>query len=271
VNLTGNSYANTIVGSAHDDVLGGAGGDDDLSGGDGRDLLAGGSGNDILSGDSGADTLDGGAGADLMQGGAGDDAYLVDSAADAVIEAAGSGTDTVYTSTSFALGANIENLRAVSGALGLALTGNAFANTILGTAGNDVIRGGAGNDKLFGGFGRDTFYGSKGRDIFVLDSKLDRKKNVDKIVDFVVKDDSFYLDNFIFKKLGKGTASKPGKLNKAFFTIGPKAKDKNDYLIYNDKKGVLYYDADGSRKGTAIEIATLKKKLKMTEKDFFII
>ena len=50
-----------------------------------------------------------------------------------------------------------------------------------------------------------------------------------------------------------------------------KAKDKNDYVIYNNKKGVLSYDADGSGKGKAVEIATLSKNLKMTYKDFFVI
>ncbi|MGO4571141.1 hypothetical protein [Microvirga sp. 2TAF3] len=43
------------------------------------------------------------------------------------------------------------------------------------------------------------------------------------------------------------------------------------YLICDAKKGVLYYDADGSGKGKAVEIATLKKGLKMTYADFFVI
>ena len=76
----------------------------------------------------------------------------------------------------------------------------------------------------------------------------------------------------VFTKLGKkGTEANPAKLSKSFFTIGDKAKDKNDYVIYDDKKGKLYYDADGSGKGKQVEIATLSKNLKMTEKDFFIV
>jgi hypothetical protein len=50
-----------------------------------------------------------------------------------------------------------------------------------------------------------------------------------------------------------------------------KAKDKNGYVIYDNKKGVLYYDADGSGKGKQVEIASLSKKLAMTYKDFFVI
>jgi hypothetical protein len=34
---------------------------------------------------------------------------------------------------------------------------------------------------------------------------------------------------------------------------------------------VLYYDADGAGKGKAVEIAILKKNLKMTNADFFVI
>jgi hypothetical protein len=34
---------------------------------------------------------------------------------------------------------------------------------------------------------------------------------------------------------------------------------------------VLYYDADGSGSGAAVQFATLKKNLKMTYKDLFII
>ncbi|MGO4574138.1 hypothetical protein [Microvirga sp. 2TAF3] len=100
---------------------------------------------------------------------------------------------------------------------------------------------------------------------------IDRKVNFDKIADFNVKDDTIWLDNAVFKKLGKGTISKHGKLNKAFFTIGDKAKDKNDYLFYDNKKGVLYYDADGSGAKAAIEFAIVKKALKMTAADFFVI
>ncbi len=44
----------------------------------------------------------------------------------------------------------------------------------------------------------------------------------------------------------------PGKLNKAFFKKSDKARDKNDHLVY-DKKGILWYDADGSGNGAAVQ------------------
>nr|WP_246728335.1 calcium-binding protein [Microvirga terricola] len=214
----------------------------------------------LLSGLAGNDTLDGGEGADQLIGGLGNDTYIIDTT-DTVVELASQGTDTVIASISYTLGANLENLTA-GGAGAIQLTGNTFGNVIVGNGAANVIRGGLGNDTLTGG---------AAKDIFVFDTKPNKKTNFDTITDFNVKDDTIWLDNAAFTKLGKGTLAKPGELNKAFFTIGDKAKDGNDYLIYSKKTGVLYYDADGSGAGKAVEIAQLKKGLKMTYADFFVI
>ena len=50
-----------------------------------------------------------------------------------------------------------------------------------------------------------------------------------------------------------------------------KAKEKDDYVVYDSKKGKLFYDGDGSGKGKAVEVANLSKNLKMTADDFFVI
>ncbi|MBJ6126209.1 cadherin domain-containing protein [Microvirga splendida] len=140
-----------------------------------------------------------------------------------------------------------------------------------GTSRADVLVGGSGRDVLYGGGGKDRLTGGADRDIFVFNTKAN-KKNLDKITDFKVKDDGFWLDNKAFSKLGKkGTEKKPFQLKKDFFTVGSKAKDKNDYVIYDKKKGVLFYDVDGSGSKKAVEIATLSKKLSLTHKDFFVI
>ncbi len=139
--LTGNELANTI------------------QGGSGNDALRGGAGNDTLIGGAGNDLLNGGAGADAMAGGAGNDTYVVDDPGDVVTEAVGAGSDTVFASVGYALpaGSEIEFLRGNTGATGLTLTGNEFANTIMGTTGDDIITGGAGNDTMSGGGGNDVF------------------------------------------------------------------------------------------------------------------
>ncbi|WP_210496469.1 Calx-beta domain-containing protein [Microvirga antarctica] len=149
--------------------------------------------------------------------------------------------------------------------------GSGFNDIFKGGAGNDTLGGGAGDDILWGAAGKDVLTGGAGRDTFVFSTRLNKKSNLDKIADFNVKDDTIWLDNAIFKKLGKGAEAKPGKLNAKFFTIGDKAKDADDYLVYNKQKGVLSYDLDGSGGKAAVEIAQIKKGLKMTAKDFFII
>jgi Ca2+-binding RTX toxin-like protein len=152
------------------------------------------------------------------------------------------------------------------------LTGTSNSDVLKGNLGKDRFEGGSGHDELWGGLGNDTLTGNKGRDVFVFDTKVSGNTNKDTIVDFTVKDDSIWFDNAIFSKLGKsGSEVNPAQMKKDFFVVGFKAKDKNDYVIYDKAKGVLFYDADGSGKGKQVEIATLSKKLAMTYKDFFVI
>nr|WP_281409328.1 cadherin domain-containing protein [Microvirga terricola] len=151
------------------------------------------------------------------------------------------------------------------------VTGGASDDTFIGGAGRDNIAGGSGNDKLYGRLGADTLSGGAGRDIFVFDIKPGGKADRDKIVDYRVSDDSIYLDNAIFRKLGKGSPTKPLKLNKNYFVVGEAAQDSNDYLIYNPRKKTLYYDADGSGPGKAVEIFTTQSVVKFTASEFFVI
>jgi uncharacterized delta-60 repeat protein len=112
----------------------------------GADNLAGSAGNDMLQGFGGNDTLDGKAGADAMIGGDGNDTYYVDNPGDTVTEAAGGGTDTVYTTTvSYVLAPNVEYGRILS--TGYAdLTGNELNNVLYAGNGSNVLDGGLGND-----------------------------------------------------------------------------------------------------------------------------
>ncbi|RDI60194.1 calcium-binding protein [Microvirga subterranea] len=151
------------------------------------------------------------------------------------------------------------------------IDGRSSNDRLYGLNGNDRLNGNDGNDWLIGGLGKDVLTGGGGADVFVFDKKPNKKTNYDTVRDFNVRDDSVYLDNAIFKKLGKGSEANPGKLNKAFFKISDKAQDFNDYLIYNKKTGILYYDSDGSGGAQQVEIAKLSKNLKLTYKDFFVI
>ncbi len=139
------------------------------------------------------------------------------------------------------------------------LQGESGDDRIFGSAGNDALFGHAGHDRLFGGAGRDALWGGAGRDIFVFDTKPNKKANLDRIADFSVKDDTIWLDNAVFGKLGKeGTELRPAKLDRKFFTLGEKARDANDYIVYSAEKGAPYCDVDGSGAKVAVEIATVK-------------
>jgi serralysin len=109
-----------------------------------------------IGGNSGNNTLDGGLGADKMSGGGGNDIYVVDDAGDQAIETAGAGTDTVQSSVSFTLGANVENLT-LTGSAAINGTGNTLANVINGNSGDNILNGGAGADIMTGGAGKDTY------------------------------------------------------------------------------------------------------------------
>jgi Ca2+-binding RTX toxin-like protein len=189
--LTGNSSANVLTGGAGNDVYvigvgdtvveaANAGTDTVLS--DVTTTLSAnvellvltgtasinGTGNSLantLTGNSAANTLDGGAGADILAGLNGNDTYLIDNTGDLIIELTNNGLDTVQSSVTHTLAANVENLtltgttaiNGVGNATTNLLIGNRAANTLSGANGDDTLRGGLGSDTLNGGSGNDTF------------------------------------------------------------------------------------------------------------------
>ena len=148
--------------------------------------------NNWITGNGAANNLNGGAGADRLVGGAGNDIYQVDNIRDAVVETANKGVDTVISSVSYMLAANVENLQLTGRAYGGTgnaaanrVVGNAMANLLDGGAGNDRIMGGGGNDIVRGGLGRDIMTGGSGRDVFDFNLYQDtRHAAADIITDF---------------------------------------------------------------------------------------
>jgi serralysin len=132
--------------------------------------------------------------------------------------------------------------------------------------------GGFSSDYLIGNNAVNKLTGGAGRDFFVFSTTPNKRTNKDTITDFKVRDDTIWLENSIFKKLGKkGTEDNPSKLKASYFKIADKAQDKDDYIIYNKKTGVLSYDADGSGRGQAVDFAVIKKNLPLTSNDFAVI
>jgi Ca2+-binding RTX toxin-like protein len=258
VERKGSSGNDTLNGQDNiDNVMRGLGGNDTIRGRGGNDSLSGGANNDKVYGDGGDDKVGGDGGNDSVYGGAGNDrAY------------GGAGNDKVY--------GNAGHDRVYGGSGHDTVDGGSGNDWVYGDSGNDRVYGGTGNDMVNGGTGNDRLYGGAGSDAFVFNTKLgtastDRKVNFDTVVDFNVRYDSFLLDNAVFKKLGSGTMSNPTELNADYFVTGSRARDSDDYLIYNKKTGVLSYDADGSGSKQAVEFAQVSNKVALTYKDFFVI
>jgi Ca2+-binding RTX toxin-like protein len=169
--IHGNGSGNTLEGRDGHDLIIGHGGSDTLRGGNHNDELYGSEDNDTLEGGSGFDILDGGTGADTMRGGSDSDSYFVDNSGDTVTENANQGIDTVLSTITFTLGANVENLGLQAGAvdgtgnaLDNTITGNGNDNEIRGLDGEDLLKGGGGADVLRGGNQNDEMYGQGGED-----------------------------------------------------------------------------------------------------------
>jgi len=127
INGTGNASVNTITGNA---------------------------GNNTLDGSTG--NLDVASSADTLIGGAGDDIYIVDNAGDVVTESINGGTDSIQSSVTYTIAANVETL-SLSGFGNINATGNSGANTLSGNSGNNILDGGTGADTMAGGTGNDTY------------------------------------------------------------------------------------------------------------------
>ncbi|WP_291987231.1 calcium-binding protein [Candidatus Accumulibacter sp. ACC007] len=308
--LTGNTLANSLRGNAGDDTLVGLSGNDTLNGGLGADTMIGGLGNDSYYVDNAADsvveelnegndiiycsvswtlgehverlyltgsaattatgnalanTLYGHANtaANVLAGGLGNDVYYL-GAGDSAVEDEGGGIDSVYTYADYTLAANVEHLY-LNVATAATLTGNTLANSLRGNAGDDTLIGLSGNDTLNGGLGNDTLTGGDGKDIIRFDSLLNALTNVDTITDYNVADDTIHLENAIFTAL-----TTTGMLAAESFRRGAVAVDADDYVIYDDVTGALYYDADGNGVAAAVQFAALIGAPTLTHADFLV-
>ncbi len=161
-NLNGTGNADIIKGSIVGNVLNGNGGNDTIGGASGNDIIVGNDGVDNLFGGAGNDKLNGGAGVDQLRGAAGNDTYTVN-ANNEVIEFAGQGYDTVFSSNSHTLEVNVEQL-ILFGPAGINGMGNASNNTMTGTAAANTMHGGDGKDKIDGLGGNDNLFGDLGDD-----------------------------------------------------------------------------------------------------------
>lgn len=140
--------------------------------------------NNVIKGNSGDNTLNGWGGVDTLIGGSGDDAYIIDTNTDSIVEDLKQGTDVVFSSVSYSLGKNIENL-ILMGTDAVIGKGNSLNNSITGNQLDNILEGGAGIDLLVGGNGNDRY---------IVDSTSDNiLETVDGGVDIVQSSVSFVL------------------------------------------------------------------------------
>lgn len=266
-----------------------------LFGGAGNDVLIGGSGVDYFSGGDGDDKIYGRGGADEIYGGDGNDTFVLglNSTASWINEDPDGGYDTVYTLDHHFLNDYVERL-IFQGTDDLAGGGNWLNNVIIGNSGfnllyggdgndsmagregvdqifgedgDDVINGGEGDDLLWGGAGIDRLIGGAGSDYFGFVA-MDIPGSRDVIVDFQAGEDMIALDKAAF---GGTRSSPPQPLDPSAFIVGTKALTAEQRIIYDEKRGNLYFDTDGSGPEAAVHLATLTTKPVLTAESFVVL
>jgi hypothetical protein len=107
------------------------------------------------------DTLFSNTGVDTLIGGTGSDTFVVNNSNDVVIASAQSQKNTVFSSVSFTLPANVQDL-VLTGSANITGTGNGLGNTITANSGNDTLLGVGGNNTFIPGSGHNTIDGGPG-------------------------------------------------------------------------------------------------------------
>jgi len=105
----------------------------------------------------------------------------VDNTADSITENLNQGTDTVFSTVTYTLTTNLEDLT-LQGTTAINGTGNDLNNSITGNTGNNILTGGLGNDTLTGNAGADTLIGGFGNDSLYLGLNDNAVDNVNYVL-----------------------------------------------------------------------------------------
>nr|MDP9421226.1 Ig-like domain-containing protein [Pseudomonadota bacterium] len=147
-----------------------------------------------------------------------------------------------------------------------------------GLNGNDVISGGGGDDALVGGQNGDTLNGGLGNDELLGGGGNDNFRfqhdgstsnlalyGVDRILDMnATGNDTIQLDDALFAGISNANLT-------TTVHFGAAATNVNQRIIYDPTTGALYYDADGSGSGAAMQFAQLDPGTPLTLSDFSVI
>lgn len=157
------------------------------------------------------------------------------------------------------------------------IVGTGNDDHLSGGGGNDRLNGGAGHDLINGGAGNDVLTGGAGVDTFVFSADLS-VGGIDRVTDFNGKiGEKIILNAYVFEELEVAVkqpkaegARDYGVLASSNFTIGKQAQDADDRMIYDQKTGALFYDADGNGVGAAVQFAQFKAGT-ILKADYFLI
>jgi Ca2+-binding RTX toxin-like protein len=161
---------------------------------------------------AGNDTLDGNSGIDSFEGGAGNDTYILDNAAETIVELDGEGDDTLKTTVSYtlALGVSIEHMLAL-GLAAVNLTGNELDQELVGNNAANILDGGDGADTLIGGLGNDTYVVRNAGDT-VVEADNSGTDLVQSHIDFSLA--GSFVENLTFLGAGGFTGTGNGLINR---------------------------------------------------------
>ncbi|MBC7432388.1 MAG: DUF11 domain-containing protein [Rubritepida sp.] len=189
--LTGNAMDNVLVANATTaSALYGGRGNDDLWGGTGADTLDGGAGDDVLRS---------GSGVTAMVGGAGNDQFVVNNAADSIVEKSGEGIDTAWVGVSgWTVSDNVEIVRLFGGVTSVTL-GSSGAQVVADASGSTIVAQ-LGDNVFWGNGGADTFVGGAGQDIFYAGGGVTRMYGGAGHDSFIVRN----VADQVFENLGEG-------------------------------------------------------------------
>jgi trimeric autotransporter adhesin len=165
-------------------------------------MATGNAASDRMTANSGNDTLVAGSGVATLVGGTGNDLFIVNSASDVVQVSSTSASDTIQTSVSYSLAANVNTL-VLTGTVGL--TGSA-------NGGNDTLTSNSGVDTLVGGSGNDVFIVNNASDVIQNATSSD---TIESSVSFTL---SANVNNLIL--IGSANISGTGNANSDVLTAG---------------------------------------------------
>ncbi|MEM9370482.1 MAG: LamG-like jellyroll fold domain-containing protein, partial [Pseudomonadota bacterium] len=222
--------------------IGGTNSNDTIKGTEDGETIKAKSGNDNVSARSGGDDVYGGRGDDKLRGGDGDDDVYGERGNDRVY--GDDGDDDVF--------GDQGNDRVDGGDGDDEVYGGDGSDFVAGGDGDDLVAGGKGIDKLYGGDGEDQFFFAEFGE-----------ENVDRIYGFKLSDDVIALDEDVF------TAIDGDNIDASLF-LGTVAGSETEKLIYDKKRGEVFYDADGSGNAEAELVARVNRNLDLTE-DHFVL